>query len=269
MNQSFLKGALLLSISMFATKLLGIVYLVPFKALVGEEGMSLYGYAYTFYGLFISLSTLGIPVGLAKFVSKYQANGDYQTPRKVFRLSLIGMTLFGIVGYLFMYNIAPLYVKTILMDNPELMEQANDITSVIRLVGIALLIIPSMALFRGFFQGNRTMTPTSISQFIEQLARVLIILIGSFVVMKGMGGTYQQAVSIAVLAAFFSAILSFAYLIRYWFKHKKQYDQLLIENLSTTSKKTSSLIWACGKKAERRFGSLRACLCSPCLFRAC
>lgn len=243
MNQSFLKGAFILSLSMFATKLLGIIYLVPFKALVGEEGMTLYGYAYTFYGLFISLSTLGIPVGLAKFISKYQAMGHYRVTRRVFRWSLVGMTLFGIVGYLTMYGIAPTYVKTILMDKPELMTQANDIISVIRIVGVALLIIPVMALFRGFFQGNRTMTPTSVSQFIEQLLRVIIILVGSFVIIKGLGGTYQQAVSLSVFAAFLSGLLAFIYLAFYWFKHKKQYDQLLTQDIPLPSVRMPKLMW--------------------------
>ena len=242
MNQSFLKGALLLSLSMFATKLLGIVYLVPFKSLVGEEGMSLYGYAYTIYGLFISLSTLGIPVGLAKFTSKYQAKGEYDVARKVFKLGLIGMTLFGVLGYALMYLLAPAYVQTILAGEPELLEQAPDIISMIRIVGTALLIIPAMALLRGFFQGNRTMTPTSVSQFIEQLARVMIILIGSYVVIQLMGGTYQRAVSISVFAAFLSGAVSLLYLIYYWFKHRHQYDELLLQTVEHPPYKITNLL---------------------------
>lgn len=242
MNQNFLKGALFLSISMFATKLLGIIYLVPFKSLVGEEGMSLYGYAYTIYSLFISLSTLGIPVGLAKFTSKYQAKGEYDVARKVFKLGLIGMTLFGILGYALMYLFAPLYVQTILAGEPALLDQATDIISMIRIVGTALLIIPAMALLRGFFQGNRTMTPTSVSQFLEQLIRVLIILIGSYVIVNLMGGTYQQAVSISVFAAFLSGAVALIYLIHYWFKNRHHYDELLLQSVEHPPYKTSKLL---------------------------
>lgn len=242
MNQSFLKGALLLSLSMFATKLLGIVYLVPFKSLVGEEGMSLYGYAYTIYGLFISLSTLGIPVGLAKFTSKYHAKGEYDVARKIFKLGLIGMTLLGILGYALMYAFAPLYVQTILAGEPALLEQAPDIISMIRIVGTALLIIPAMALLRGFFQGNRTMTPTSASQFLEQLVRVFIILIGSYLIVNVMGGTYQQAVSISVFAAFLSGAVSLLYLIYYWMKNRHQYNELLQQSVEHPPYKTSKLL---------------------------
>ena len=54
MGNRFLKGAMILSISMFATKFLGILYVIPFQQLVGTSGMALYNYAYTPYALFIN-----------------------------------------------------------------------------------------------------------------------------------------------------------------------------------------------------------------------
>ena len=86
MSQNFIKGAMILSLSLFLTKILGIVYTIPFKALVGETRpntlwlclhfiQSIYQFIYTWN-----------PVGMAKFVSKYQASGEYDTARKTFRL---------------------------------------------------------------------------------------------------------------------------------------------------------------------------------------
>ncbi len=88
MGNRFLRGAMILSISMFATKFLGILYVIPFQNMVGASGMALYNYAYVPYSLFISLSTLGIPVGIAKFVSKYNAEGEYDTARGMFRYGI-------------------------------------------------------------------------------------------------------------------------------------------------------------------------------------
>ena len=99
MGNRFLKGAMILSISMFATKFLGILYVIPFQQLVGTSGMALYNYAYTPYALFISLSTLGIPVGIAKFVSKYNAAGEYDTARKMFRYAIWFMIALGFIGF--------------------------------------------------------------------------------------------------------------------------------------------------------------------------
>lgn len=242
MNQHFLKGALLLSLSVFATKLLGIVYLVPFKNLVGDEGMSLYGYAYTLYGLFLSLSTLGIPVGLAKFISKYHATGQSHVVRHTFKIGLFLMTGFGVLGYTGLWLFAPHYVQNILTNEPELLAQASDIIQMIRLIGTSLLIIPVMALLRGFFQGHRTMTPTSVSQLLEQLIRVLVILIGSFVIVRVLGGSYQQAVGLSVLAAFFGGLISLLYLIGYGVKHRHQFFTPISSEKQSDLPKTSSLL---------------------------
>ena len=242
MNQQFLKGALLLSLSVFATKLLGIVYLVPFKNLVGDEGMSLYGYAYTLYGLFLSLSTLGIPVGLAKFISKYQANGQSEIVHHIFKMGLVLMAGLGVFGFCGLWFFAPHYVQTILTNEPELLTQAADIVQMIRLIGTSLLIIPVMALFRGFFQGHRTMTPTSVSQLLEQFVRVFVILIGSFVIVRVFGGTYQQAVGLSVLAAFFGGLVSLLYLISYGVKHHHQFFTPTSSEKQSNLPKTSSLL---------------------------
>ncbi len=197
MSQNFIKGAMLLSMSMLLTKILGIIYTIPFKALVGDQGQSLYSYAYTLYSLFITLSTLGIPVGMAKFVAKYQADGEYDTARKTFRYSIIGMLLLGFIGFVMMYFLAPIYVNYLLgnaaadLQDPaeieKLLKDAPDIIHMIQVCSIALTIIPVMSIFRGFFQGNRNMVPTSVSQFIEQVVRVLIILGGSYSIINIQG----------------------------------------------------------------------------------
>lgn len=251
MSQNFIKGAMLLSISMFLTKILGIVYTIPFKALVGDQGQSLYSYAYTIYSLFISLSTLGIPVGMAKFVSKYQANKEYDTTRKAFKYLVIGMIVLGFIGFIAMYFFAPVYVNYILnnaaslLDNPAeqeaLLKDGPDIIHMIQVCSIALTVIPVMSILRGFFQGNRNMTPTSVSQLVEQVVRVLIILIGSFWIVKIQGRSYQDAVSLSVFAAFLSGMASLILLLYYWKKEVPGYNELLKESVPHPKREMTQL----------------------------
>jgi len=226
MGNRFLKGAMILSISMFATRFLGILYVIPFQRLVGETGMALYQYAYTPYSLFISLSTLGIPVGLAKFISKYNAAGEYDTSRKIFRSSLIFMFILALVGFFTLYGIAPWYANLILAGEDALHNSQADVTMAIRTISFALLIIPPMAIFRGFFQGNQDMVPTSVSQFIEQLVRVAFILIGSFIIIDLRGGSTQEAVAFSVFSAFLAGVTAFFILCTFWFKNLKHYNKL-------------------------------------------
>ena len=70
-----------------------------------------------------------------------------------------------------------------------------------------------MSLIRGFFQGYQHMTPTAVSQLIEQIVRVLFVLAGAFFVVKVFKGSEKTAVSFAVFAAFLGAIASFLFYI--------------------------------------------------------
>lgn len=202
MGNRFLKGAMILSISMFATKFLGILYVIPFQHLVGASGMALYNYAYTPYALFISLSTLGIPVGIAKFVSKYNAAKEYDTARMMFKYASWFMIALGCVGFLTMYNMAPWYANVVLAGQSELANTVEDVTMAIQTISFALLIIPVMAIFRGFFQGNQNMVPTSVSQFVEQVVRIVFILVGSYYIINIKGGTTKEAVGFSVFQPF-------------------------------------------------------------------
>lgn len=241
MGNRFLKGAMILSVSMFLTKFLGILYVIPFKQLVGESGMALYGYAYSPYSLFISLSTLGIPVGIAKFVSKYNAAGEYDTARKMFRYAIYFMVGLGVIGFLLLYNLAPWYANIVLAGEAELSNTVEDVTMAIQTVSFALLIIPVMAIFRGFFQGNQNMIPTSVSQFAEQVVRILFILVGSYYIINIKGGTTEQAVSFSVFSAFLAGVVAFAILYYYWIKNVKSYNRLLRQSVPHEPRNYSTL----------------------------
>lgn len=232
MENKFLKGAMILSISMFLTKFLGILYIIPFNQLVGPSGVALYQYAYIPYSLFISLSTLGIPVGIAKFVSKYNAVGEYDTSRKMFRYAIYSMIGFGIIGFLTLYNMAPFFAHLILGGNDELTNSVEDVIMVIQTVSFALLIIPVMAIFRGFFQGNQNMVPTSVSQFLEQMIRIIFILVGSYFIINIKGGSIEDAVAFSVFSAFLAGVLAFLVLYYYWLKNVKEYNHLYKQSVA-------------------------------------
>ena len=65
-KNTFVKGALITTIGIILTKILGIIYVIPFHAIIGDEGGALYGYAYTIYSTFLSISTVGIPLAISK-----------------------------------------------------------------------------------------------------------------------------------------------------------------------------------------------------------
>ena len=231
MSDRFMKGAMILSLSMFLTRLLGLFYLVPFQRLVGLGGIALYGYAYVPYTLLVTLSTLGIPIGMARFIAKYNADGEYDTSRKIFRVGMLIMILVGMLGFLIMWFGAPLLASWAMAGNEtageNLYNSLDDVITAIRMVSFAVIVVPPMSIFRGFFQGNQDMHPTAISQLVEQLVRIVLIISASFVVVRILGGSSQTAVNISVFAAFIAGISSLVVLFRYWNKEKPTFDALL------------------------------------------
>jgi len=235
-----MKGAMILSLSMFLTRLLGLLYVVPFHRLVGLGGLALYGYAYVPYSLLVTLSTLGIPIGMAKFIAKYNADGEYDTSRKIFRVGMLIMILVGMLGFLIMWFGAP-YMAGWIMAGRDLYNTLDDVTTAIRMVSFAVIIVPPMSIFRGFFQGNQDMNPTAISQLVEQLVRISLILIASFIVVNILEGSTQTAVNVSVFAAFIAGLSSFLVLSRYWKKEKPTFDALLPLTKDHPSRPTNAL----------------------------
>ena len=80
---SLMKGTAILTIGLFLSKLLGLIYIFPFYAIVGEENIGLYNYAYIPYNIMLSIAIAGLPIAVSKFVSKYNALGDYDAGREI------------------------------------------------------------------------------------------------------------------------------------------------------------------------------------------
>ncbi|PLT29236.1 putative polysaccharide biosynthesis protein [Peribacillus deserti] len=229
MSSKLVRGTFVLTIGMVLSKVLGLLYVVPFDAIVGEKGFQLYQYAYVPYTIFISIATAGVPLAVSKFIAKYNALGEYEVGRKLFRSGLKVMMATGILAFILLYLLAPVFAKV--SDSPDF--TVGDVTTVIRAVSFALILIPFMSLIRGFFQGHESMGPTAVSQVVEQLVRIVVLLGGAFFVLKVMDGSLVTAISIATFAAFIGAIGSLAVLIWYWIKRKPSLDKLLEEDKGT------------------------------------
>lgn len=223
---SLMKGTAILTIGLFLSKVLGLIYIFPFYAIVGEENIGLYQYAYIPYNIMLSIAISGLPLAVSKFVSKYNALGDYETGRRLLRSSTKLMILSGIGGFLLL-NLLSSPIAHIVINDDEQIYSVGEVADVIQWVSFALLVVPFMSLVRGFFQGYGHYMPTSVSQLVEQIARIIILLGGAFIVIVLLDGTPAAAINFAVFAAFIGAIASLFILFRFWKKHKPEFDEKL------------------------------------------
>ncbi|WP_018933619.1 putative polysaccharide biosynthesis protein [Gracilibacillus lacisalsi] len=227
-SSNFLRGTLLLTGASFLSKFLGMIYVIPFANMVGETGTALYSYAYIPYTILLSIATVGVPLAVSKFVAKYNTLNDYYTSMRMLKIGSLLMLITGFFAFLIMYFGADL-IASWTKDEDSKGVTLAEVKSVIQMVSFALIIIPSMAIMRGFFQGNQSMGPTAVSQVIEQIIRIMFLLVSVFVVLEIVGGTNATAIGFAAFSAFVGGIASWVVLAFYWKKRKKYLDTA-IEN---------------------------------------
>ena len=225
-KNSFINGALIATIGIVATKFLGIIYVIPFYAIIGEGNIALYGYAYTIYNLFLSLSTVGIPPAMSKLISEYNTLEYYNTKERAYKLGKRLLIILGIILFILMFLGAPVIANQIMGDNTG-GNSKESITFVIRIISTAILVVPYLSVTKGYLQGHKFITPPSVSQVIEQVVRISVILIGSYLCMRVFKVGVVNAIGVAVFGATIGALVALFYLL---FKMKKHKKELVITN---------------------------------------
>lgn len=230
-----LKGSAWMTIGSILSRILGAIYIIPWYAWMGKYGNlanSLTAKSYNIYSLFIIISTAGIPGAIAKQIAKYNALNEYGVGRKLFRHGLALMGVFGIISAAGMYFLAlPLSGF-----NPQEVP-------VIRSLALAVLIIPILSILRGYFQGFNDMMPSAMSQFVEQLARVIWMLLTAYVIMRVQHGNYVDAVTQSNLAAAIGAVFGIGLLVIFYLRQKRTVDPLIAQSNNQVQVSTNSLLF--------------------------
>ena len=99
----------------------------------------------------------------------------------------------------------------------------KDVGFVIKSVSFCLLIIPFLSVSKGYLQGHKFITPSSISQVIEQIVRIAVILMGSYIVIEVLNKSVTLGVGIAVFGAFIGGLFAFIYIKFKIYKNKKEF----------------------------------------------
>lgn len=245
-QDTFLKGSAWMTIGSITSRILGALYIIPWYAWMGNYGNianALTAKSYNIYSIFILISTAGIPGAIAKQVAKYNALNEYGVGRKLFRKGLMLMIILGIISAAIMYFAAPIlatndFVGALLHGAKSDPRQV----AVMRSLSYAILIIPILSILRGYFQGYADMMPSALSQFMEQLARVIWMLLTAFVIMQVQHGSYVHAVVQSNFAAAIGALFGIGVLVWFLLNRKRQLDSLVENSNNEIQVSTGSLL---------------------------
>ncbi|WP_028781783.1 putative polysaccharide biosynthesis protein [Thalassobacillus devorans] len=204
-TKQFFKGAFILTLAGLFSKILSAGYRIPLQNITGDLGFYIYQQVYPFLGIAIMLSLYGFPVAVSKMVA------DFNDQQRELSLRSFILPVFGIILLLSVLLFLLLFTQAYRI--AELMgDQALSVP--IRASAYVFLVLPFTSLFRGIFQGTGDMKPTAVSQVLEQLVRVSIIIIVAVLLLQqsdfyaiGTGAAIASVVGSVVAAIFLGAVL--------------------------------------------------------------
>ena len=164
-QNTFFGGAAVLAVGILVVKLIGMFYKIPLTNIIGEQGTADFNNAYYIYSVLLTISTAGLPVAVSKLVSEADAQGRRNQVKRTFRLSLLLFLGLGLVSFLVMFFRA---------DTLAGMMNDTKAAAGIRALAPAVVCVGCLSALRGYSQGHNNMAPTSISQIIEALCKLIV-----------------------------------------------------------------------------------------------
>ena len=212
-KQNFLQGTAMLAMATAIVKVIGALYKIPLNAIIGTQGFGYYSTAYEIYAVLLMISTAGLPVAMSRMISQASALEHNNQVRRIYTTCRSIFLILGISGSLLM---------TVFCRQLAAFQNQPDAWAAIGCLGPCMLLICIMSTFRGYFQGNSNMLPTSVSQVIEAVVKLVVGIALALLFLKTTNSVALAAGG-AILGVTVSCLVSSVYL---WSKFRPSYAQL-------------------------------------------
>ena len=212
-QNTFFGGAAILAVGILVVKLIGMFYKIPLVNIIGAQGNSDFSNAYNIYAVLLTISTAGLPVAVSKLVSEANALNRQNQVRSIFRTSMVLFLGLGILSFLLMYFRADWLA--------EMMHDTKAAAG-IKALAPAVVCVGCLAAFRGYTQGHQDMVPTSVSQIIEAMCKLVVGLALAWWLIKAGQPDYIAAAG-AITGVTVGTVVALAYmLIRYTLRRSRE-----------------------------------------------
>lgn len=160
-NNKFLESIIILIFSGMATKVLGLIIKIIFTRIVGPKAISLYTLVMPTYSLILTIASFAMPNTISKLISEKEDSSIINTA------TIIILVLNFIIIFI-MFLISPFIANTLL-------KQPNTYYLLIAM-SLTLPFASVACILKGYFYGIQKMKPHMVSNFIEQIIRLILIL---------------------------------------------------------------------------------------------
>ena len=213
-QNSFFGGAAILAAGILIVKLIGMFYKIPLINIIGEAGAADFNNAYNIYAVLLTVSTAGLPVAVSKLVSEANALNRRNQVRRTFRLALVLFLTLGLISFLVVFFRA---------DALAGMMNDSKAAAGIRALAPAVVCVGCLAALRGYSQGHSNMAPTSVSQIIEALCKLVVGLGLAFWLVK-QGKDPDVAAAGAITGVTVGTVVALIYMVLDFFLSRGRED---------------------------------------------
>ncbi len=208
--KKFMRGAVLLTIAALLVKALSAIYRVPFQNIVGDQGFYIYQQVYPFIGVLTVWTSYGFAVAISKLLADSQTSEDVGQRKTIMSVAFIYVSIISICSFFVLFLGAGTLASWM---------GDRNLAQLLKTGSFVVLLMPFLALLKGSFQSKGQMEPIAYGQVVEQTIRVIVILVGTYLVMKN-GASLYTAGSTALFGAFVGEIAGIVLLLIY-LKSKK------------------------------------------------
>ncbi|MGI6113536.1 MAG: stage V sporulation protein B [Mahellales bacterium] len=219
---SFITGAIILTLTNFIVRLSGFIFRIYLSRLLGPEGIGIYQLVLPIYVFLLTLASAGISVTVSRYVAEEWSKDKSSGIKRIILNSVVVVTIWNIIlSVVTYYSIADL-------SNYVLKDERTYLALLVSIP--CLFIVGYSSILRGFFYGMQSSTIPALAQIIEQMLKIIIVLL-AIPYISHLGIEYSIALIVAAMVIGEMAglvILYFSYV-----RNKKK----VFKNSSTKPKK--------------------------------
>lgn len=203
------------------SKVFGAVYTIITTNILQSKGMAPYMAAFPVYTFLLAISSAGLPVAISKMVAERIALHDYRAAHQVFQKALKSMMIIGLATAVIMMALSNVYENIVKVEYTHL-----------TILGIApsLFFVAIISSYRGYFQGMMRMTPTAVSQIIEQFVKLGVGILLMYAMMD-IGPGYGALG--AILGITVSEVFAFIYMLLVYIVRREKIKLNLLRSTRT------------------------------------
>ncbi len=188
-DNNFLVHGSILAAASLLVRIIGLLYRIPMTRIIGDEGMGSYTIAFQVYNLALILSSYGLPLAVSKLVAERSVNKQYRNSYRIFRFSMAFAIVIGAIAAAILFFGADFFA-TVVNEDPYAVLP-------LRILAPTIFVFSVMGVFRGFYQGKRTMIPTAFSQVLEQIINAIVSVAAAYFLMRN----YSASVNVTAYGA--------------------------------------------------------------------